>query len=159
MGENLKANEICQTINPESKNPESELVTDFKEVNNTMKNINEIPDELLQKACSKVEQHFEKLSFLIRGITITHELIKVTMEILNAEPAKQLPQNCRNDKKERTPDGLDKRIKERLNSDLRTANIISDVLEKAGIVKVIQVKNPETKRMVKGTKLLPEWYW
>lgn len=70
-----------------------------------------------------------------------------------------LPQNCRNDVRERTPDGLDRRLKVCLKTDLRMANIISEVLEKAGIVEVVQVKNPQTGRTVKGTKLFPEWNW
>lgn len=81
------------------------------------------------------------------------------MEILNAEATKTLPQNCRNDVREKTPDGLDKRIKESLNTDLRTANIISDVLKLVGIVEIVQVINPQTGRLVKGTKLLQEWSW
>ena len=81
------------------------------------------------------------------------------MEILNAEATKTLPQNCRNDVREKTPDGLDKRIKESLNTDLRTANIIYDVLKLVGIVEIVQVINPQTGRLVKGTKLLQEWSW
>jgi hypothetical protein len=86
-------------------------------------------------------------------------LIKVAIEVLNAEPTKTLPQNSRNDIKEKTPDGLDRRIKEYLNTNLRTANIISDVLEQAGIVQIVRIKNPRTGREVKGTKLLKEWCW
>jgi len=42
---------------------------------------------------------------------------------------------------------------------LRTANIISDVLAKAGIVEIVQVENPDTGRIVKGTRLLQGWDW
>ena len=38
--------------------------------------------------------------------------------------------------------------------DTRTANIISDVLEQVGIAEIAKVENPETGRIVKGTKLL-----
>ena len=120
---------------------------------------NIIPSELLDKACSAVNQYWESVPFRHRGIKISRELIEITMELLNAESRKELPQNCRNDVKERTPDGLDRRIKESLNSDLRTANIISDVLESAGIVDIILIRNPKTGRNVKGTRLIQEWGW
>ncbi len=120
---------------------------------------NMIPSELLDKVCSAVNQYWESIPFKHRGIKISRELIKITMELLNAEPTKELPQNCRNDVKERTPDGLDRRIKENLNSDLRTANIISDVLKSAGIVDTIPIRNLKTGRSVKGTKLVQEWGW
>lgn len=120
-------------------------------------NFSSISNELIQKAISKVENRYGNLPFQHRGIKISKELIQVTMEILNSEPGKVLPQNCRNDIKDRTPDGLDRRIKERLNTDLRTANIISDILKEVGIVEIITMKNSGTKRIVKGTRLLPDW--
>lgn len=83
----------------------------------------------------------------------------MTMELLNKAKEKTLPQNSRNDIVDRTPDGLDKRIKESLKTDLRTANIVSDVLEEASIAKVVSVVNPNTGKSVKGTKLLRQWYW
>jgi len=122
-------------------------------------NPTQIPPNLLNKAYYTVGQSVDNVPFRYRGIMITRELIKITMELLNAEPTKTLPQNCRNDVRERTPDGLDRRIKESLNTDLRTANIISDVLKLAGIVKIVPAKNPQTRRIVKGTKLLREWSW
>jgi hypothetical protein len=114
-----------------------------------------IPPNLLNDAYNRIGG----LPFKHRGIMINRELIKATMEILNAESNKSLPQNHRNVVWENTPDGLDKRIKESLNTDQRRANIISDVLEEAGIVEIIQVINPKTGRTVKGTKLLQEWTW
>jgi hypothetical protein len=114
-----------------------------------------IPLDLKNRAYDAIGKKVNKIPFKDRGIKITHELIKITIELLNAEPTKTLPQNCRNVVRERTPDGLDKRIKERLNTNQRKANIISDVLEKAGIVEVIQ----RTGRTVKRTKLLEKWSW
>lgn len=118
-----------------------------------------ISPNLLDRACYAVSQKADDVPFRYRGIMITRELIKVTMELLNSEPTKELPQNCRNDVRERTPDGLDKRIKESLNTNLRTGNIISDVLRDAGIIQITQVRNPQTHRSVKGTKLLQGWCW
>lgn len=118
-----------------------------------------IPEELLIKATQKVEAaETRKLPFRERGIKINKDLISATLEILNDEPTKTLPQNCRNAILEKTPDGLDARLKERLGN-LRQANIISDVLLKAGIVKVIHIENFDTGRSVKGTTLKPEWTW
>jgi len=121
--------------------------------------INPIPQNLLDRACQTIGEKAESVPFRERGIAITRELIKTTMELLNSEPTKTLPQNCRNDVRERTPDGLDRRIKQSLNTDLRTANIISDVLARAGVVRIVQVRNPQTRREVKGTRLLREWTW
>lgn len=115
-----------------------------------------IPDEMMTKI---IEQIRREIPFNHRGIKITKQLIKVSLECLNEEPFKTLPQNCRNLKKEDTPDGLDFRIKSRMGFDLRTANIVSDILEDAGIVKLIQVMNPKTGRNIKATKLFDEWTW
>ncbi|MDD2211715.1 MAG: hypothetical protein PHV56_01865 [Clostridia bacterium] len=71
------------------------------------------------------------IPFRLRGITIKRDLLEAAIAILNDSPKKTLPQNCRNDIRSRTPDGLDLRIKDYLNTDLRTANIISDVLAEA----------------------------
>jgi len=92
-------------------------------------------------------------------ITITLNLIKATVEILNKEDNKTLPQLTLNATRSMQADGLDRRIKETINSDLRTANIISDILQDAGIVEVLDVVNPETGRTVKGTRLNDAWTW
>lgn len=118
-------------------------------------NYTSIPPKLLDDVCNRIGDH----PYKYRGIIITRKLIRATMEILNAESNRTLPQNSRNAVRENTPDGLDKRIKESLNTNLRTGNIISDVLKEADIVEIIRVKNQKTGRIVKGTKLLQEWTW
>ena len=119
-----------------------------------------ISGALIEKACAMVEETSGKaIPFRLRGIKVDRYLIISALEILADAPQKTLPQNCRNDIYERTPDGLDRRIKAKLKTDLRTANIISDVLADAGIVKVVKVLKPETGRMVKATKLLDEMHW
>jgi sugar phosphate isomerase/epimerase len=115
--------------------------------------------DLLDRACHAVHQNVDTVPFRHRGIKITRELIRTAMELLNAEPTKTLPQNCRNAVRAETPDGLDRRIKESLNIDTRTANIVSDVLAQAGIVRIVRVRNPRTGRLVKGTQLLADWSW
>lgn len=114
-----------------------------------------IPSKLLDDVCNRIGD----LPYKYRGIMITRRLIRATMEILNAESNKTLPQNSRNAIRENTPDGLDKCIKESLNTNLRTGNIISDILKEAEIVEIIRVENPNTGRIVKGTKLLQDWTW
>ncbi len=119
-----------------------------------------ISPSMIDKACGLVERSAGKpLPFEQRGITISRKLIEITIETLSEAPEQTLAQNCRNDTCERTPDGLDRRIKEKLNSDTRTANIISDVLALAGIVNVVKVINPETDRKVKATRLEEEQNW
>lgn len=121
-----------------------------------MKNI---PNEILDRICFEIDSIYGGLNFKDRGIKIDEKLIKATLEILNDTPNKTLPQNCRNDIKERCIDGLDKRIKEYMKSDLRTANIVSDILAEVGVVEVIKIENLSTKRLVKATRLLNKWCW
>ncbi|MCX5855932.1 MAG: hypothetical protein NTZ24_15420 [Deltaproteobacteria bacterium] len=118
-----------------------------------------IPKELLDNACVAIERKNQRLPFSLRGITIDRILIQATLEILNAEPLHTLPQNCRNDIREKTPDGLDRRIKDYLGTDLRTANIVTDILETSGIARSVQVLSPSTGRDIKGTQLLNAWTW
>ncbi len=119
----------------------------------------EVPAELLLEAYAAVEKSGGRLPFECRGIQITKDLIKTVMELLNTEDNKVLPQHSANAVVEKTQDGLDRRIKERMGSDLRTANIVSDVMARAGIVQVIRGINPATGREVKGTRLRKAWRW
>jgi hypothetical protein len=120
---------------------------------------NQIPSDLFVKACSNIIRIFQPIPFEYRGINVSLELIKITLDILNDELSKTLPHNCRQLKRNDTPDGLDRRIKDTLNTDLRTANIISDILEQAEIVEVIKVTNFSSGREVNGTRLLKAWTW
>ena len=115
-----------------------------------------IPDELLGKLISRIE-HI--LPYKCRGIMISKQLITITVESLNDVPSKTLPQNCRNESRNKTPEGLDLIIKNKMNFDTRTANIVSDVLAEAGVVEVTHVINPKTGRSIKATKLLKDWTW
>lgn len=119
-------------------------------------NVKIIPDELLGRIIEKLGV---TLPYHHRGIKITDNLIKAAVESLNEAPVKWLPQNCRNDVRDRTPEGLDLEIKKKMDFDLRTANIISDILAEAGIVRIADVVNPITGRKVKATQLLMEWTW
>ena len=115
---------------------------------------------VLDRICERIAREHAPLAFRHdRGIRITRKLVEAAVEILNAAPDRTLAQHCRNATREHTPDGLDRRIKERLNDDTRTGNIISDVLEEAGVVKVCKIPNPATGRMIKATQLLEKWGW
>jgi len=118
-----------------------------------------VPASVLDDVCRLVAGSATFARFRCRGIWITRELIRATIEELNAAPDRLLPQNCRNWRKQKTPHGLDRRIKERLGTDTRTANIVSDVLEAAGVVEVRKTRNQGTGRDVKATKLCPTWSW
>lgn len=112
---------------------------------------------VLDDICQRIAKRHGPLPFKHRGIEVTRELVRAAVEALNAAPDRTLPQNCRNARREYTPDGLERRIKERFNDDTRTANIVSDVLAGAGVVEVLKVENPETGRMIKATELLEAW--
>jgi len=112
-----------------------------------------MPNKMKKEILSK----FEKLPYPKRGIQINEKLIIITIEILNKY--KQLPQNCRQVKTENKPFGLDKLINEEFGDDLRRANIISDELQKKGIVEVIEIMNEETGKLRKITRLLKDWQW
>lgn len=114
---------------------------------------------LLDRACERVECRYGALPFRHRGIRITRKLMQAAIEILNDAPGRLLPQHCRNARRQYTPDGLDRRIKQRMDDDTRTANILSDILQDAGIAEVTKVSNPETGRMIKATRLLDGWAW
>lgn len=119
--------------------------------------IKNIPIELLDIVCRDVERTYQTLPFNLRGIKISRDLIAATLVILNQESGNSLPQNCRNDIAGSTPYGLDKFLKEKRHSDLRTANIISDVISDAGYAEVYKQLNVKTGRMIKWTKSKMTW--
>lgn len=116
-----------------------------------------IPDELLYDICTRIVDKFGNIPFKHRNIRITKKLIATTLEILNMEANNELPQNCRNLVKEKTPDGLDKRIKVKLNTNLRTGNIISDILKEIGVVEVFKRESTTTGRIIYWTKSNVNW--
>jgi hypothetical protein len=129
-----------------------------KEMREFLKNVKQIPDGLKKKILKKFEElPCEESSYNERGIKINEELIVTTIEILNSSIDKILPQNCRNLSRNKTPFGLDRYIKEKLNNDTRRANIISDELAKKDIVQVTKRPNPKTGRSIKHTLLKNEW--
>ena len=135
----------------EKKEVDGKIINRFEEIKTEL--------EILDEIYNLVRNHFGSIPFKTRGIKITKELIEATIKILNTEPTKTIPQNSRNAIRANTPEGLDKSIKEELDTDFRSANIISDILQEVGVAEVIDVINPNTERKVKGTKLLKKWQW
>ncbi len=115
-----------------------------------------IPMILLNEILRRIVRPFP---FHCRGIKVTQQLVIVTLECLNGAPANTFPQNCRNEVRSKTPEGLDLCIKNNMKFDTRTGNIISDILAEAGIVKVTTVTNQKTGRSIKATQLLKQWTW
>jgi len=119
-----------------------------------------IPEELLKKITLKIEvKQKKRLPFEVRGIVISELLIATTLEILNKEKSKLLPQNARHDNLEKTPDGLDKRLKIRMGNDTCRGHIISDILAEVGIVRLAKVRNIKTGKLVNGTQLILDYTW
>lgn len=120
----------------------------------------QIPEELLKKITLMIEvKQNKRLPFEVRGIVISELLIATTLEILNSEKSKMLPQNARHDNLERTPDGLDKRLKIRMGNDTCRGHIISDILAEVGIIKLLKVRNIKTGKLVNGTQLISDFSW
>jgi hypothetical protein len=120
----------------------------------------QIPEELLKKITLMIEvKQNIRLPFEVRGIVISELLIATTLEILNKEKSKTLPQNARHDNLEKTPDGLDKRLKIRIGNDTCRSHIVSDILAEVGIVRLIKVRNIKTGKLVNGTQLISDYSW
>jgi hypothetical protein len=117
----------------------------------------EMPDDIREKVLDLFDDDYFKEKK--RGIKIDRNLIIITIEILNNSKDKTLPQNCKKECRAKTPEGLDRRIKEKMNDDLMRATIISDELQKKGIVEVFEKRDEKTKRVKKHTKLNNEWTW
>ena len=119
-----------------------------------------VPEKLLNDILIKVEKKYDThFPFKIRGIVISEHLIAATLEILNDEKTKTLPQNARHDNSRNTPDGLDKRLKIRMRSDTCRGHIVSDILSDIGVVNIYKIKNFKTGKLLNATQLIPEYSW
>ena len=122
-----------------------------------------IPEEMWKAAIKQVVTTSGSLPVVIKlarsQISIDEMDLIATMEILNHSPEKELPQMCSHSSQENTPYGLDRELKIYTNRDLSRANYVSDILFKAGIVKLKKVINPMSGKEVNGTKLRQEWCW
>jgi hypothetical protein len=119
-----------------------------------------ISPEMFSLACETVSRRVSRLPFLRSGVRVTGELIGVAMECLNAEFNKTLALRTPPDSIEKSPDGLDRCIEERLNLPGKTVvPVIVDVLCSAGIAETTEIMDRVSHRPRNGIRLLPPWTW
>jgi len=119
-----------------------------------------IPPELFALACDTVSKRVSRLPFLRSGVTITGELVGVTIECLNAEPKKALALTTPRDSSPGLEPGLDHCLEGRLTLVGKTVvPIIFDVLCAAGITEPAQITDRRSICSRNGLRLLPAWSW
>jgi len=119
-----------------------------------------IPPELFAHACATVTARVSQLPFLRSGFKVTGELVGVSMECLNAVPAKFRAITTPRGNGEGIEDGLDRCLEERLRISGKMAGpIIAEVLCSAGIAEPALVPDPRTHREIRGIRLTPAWTW
>ena len=119
-----------------------------------------IPPELFALACDTVSKRVSRLPFLRSGVTVTGELVGVTLECLNAEPKKALALTTPRDSATGLEPGLDHCLEGRLTLVGKTVvPVIFDVLCAAGIAEPAQITDHHTIRSRNGMRLLHAWTW
>ena len=119
-----------------------------------------IPPEMLALACETVTRKVSRLPFLRSGVMVTGELIGVTLESLNAEPAKTLALTTPRDAPSGIADGLDRCLEERLKVPGKTTvPVIVDVLTSAGIAEPAEIRERQYPYPRKAVRLAPAWTW
>ena len=119
-----------------------------------------ISPELFAYACDTVSKRVSQLPFLRSGVNVTGELVGVTMECLNAEPARALPLTTPRDAPGSVADGLDRCIEQRLGgSGKAIVPVIVEVLCSAGITEMTEVLDRQLHWPRKAVRLLSPWTW
>jgi len=120
-----------------------------------------ITPELLTLACETVNRRISRLPFMQDGVSVTRDLIGVTMECLNAEFSKTLAIHAKQITEKHAPEGLDQCLSQRLNlsEDLSCTVVITDVLCRAGIAEKTEVVDRTSHARIRGVRLLPPWTW
>jgi hypothetical protein len=119
-----------------------------------------LPPELFAHACDTVSRRVSQLPFLRSGVSVTGELVGVTMECLNAEPSRTLPLATPRDAAENIADGLDRCIEQRLGTPAKTiVPVIAEVLCSAGITEMTELLDRQMHRPRKAIRLLAPWTW
>lgn len=119
-----------------------------------------LPPELFRHACNTVSKRVSQLPFLRGGVNVTGELVGVTMECLNAEPARALPLSTPQDTRGSIAYGLDECLVQRLGVPKKVVvPIIAEVLCSAGITEMTEIVDRHLHRPQKAVRLLPSWTW
>jgi hypothetical protein len=119
-----------------------------------------LPPELFKHACDTVSRRVSQLPFLRGGISVTGELLGVTMECLNAEATRALALITPRDACGSVADGLDLCLEQRLGLPQKTVvPVIAEVLCTAGITEMTEILERQLHRSRKAIRLLPPWTW
>jgi len=120
-----------------------------------------IPSELLALACETVNRRVGPLPYQQDGITVTRDLIGVTMECLNAEFSKTLPLHTKKSTESGTAESLGQCVAQRLSlpEDVSRTDVIADLLCHAGISEKTEVIDRASHAKSRGVRLLPPWTW
>jgi len=120
-----------------------------------------IPSELLALACETVNRRVGPLPCQQDGITVTRDLIGVTMECLNAEFSKTLPLHTKKTTESGTAESLGQCVAQRLSlpEDVSRTDVIADLLCLAGIAEKTEVIDRASHAKSRGVRLLPPWTW
>lgn len=119
-----------------------------------------LPPELFSHACDTVSERVSRLPFIRGGVSVTGELVGVTMECLNAEPVRALPLSTPRDTTGSIADGLDVCLEQRLGVPGKNViPILAEVLCSAGITEMTEILDRQLHRPRKAIRLLPPWTW
>jgi hypothetical protein len=119
-----------------------------------------IPPELFAHACDTVSKRVSQLPFLRGGIKITGELVGVTMECLNAEPARALAVTTPRETLADVAEGLDTCLEQRLGIPGKVVvPVIAEVLCSAGVTEMTEILDRQLHRPRKAIRLLSPWTW
>ena len=120
-----------------------------------------ISPELLALACETVSRRFARLPFMQDGISVTRDLIGLTLECLNAGPSKTLAITVKQTPDNGAAEGLDRCLEQRLEHPVARpcVTVIAAVLCSAGIAERAEVISRISHARSRGLRLLPAWTW
>jgi hypothetical protein len=120
-----------------------------------------IPPDLLALAGETINRRVGPLPFMQDGISVTRDLVGVTLECLNAEFSKTLAITSGQTPEKSAPEGLDRCLEQRLDLTAGDASaaVITAVLCSAGIAEKAEVVDRLSHARHRGVRLLPPWTW
>jgi len=115
---------------------------------------------MMALASETVSRRVSRLPFERNGVMVTEELIRVTMECLNAEFKKAMPLKTPGVPDQHQVIGLDRCIEERMCVSGKTVvPVIAEVLCSAGIAETTDIIDRSSHRSIRGIRLLSAWCW